>query len=136
MDRELFETALAIRQNAYAPYSKFLVGAALRTEAGSIRAGCNVENAAHPLACCAEASAIAVMIAASSSAADRRISALCVVTEAVGGKPATPCGGCRQRIAEFAAPDAKIHVAGLDGNGQTYRLAGLLPAIFSIEPPP
>lgn len=133
MDHGLFEAAQEVRHKAYAPYSGFLVGAALRTEAGSVRVGCNVENAAYPQGCCAEASAIAVMIAASSSAPDRRIAALCVVAEAIDGRLATPCGGCRQRIAEFASPDAEIHVADPDGKARIFRLGELLPEAFGLE---
>jgi len=132
MDRELFEAARAVRQNAYAPYSRFAVGAALRTEAGSIRVGCNVENAAYPQACCAEASAIAVMIAASASAADRRIARICVVATAIDGRLAAPCGGCRQRIAEFAGPDAEVHLADPEGNSRIFRIGELLPEAFNL----
>lgn len=133
MDRELFEAARAVRQNAYAPYSRFPVGAALRTEAGSVHVGCNVENAAYSEACCAEAGAVAAMIAASSGARDRRIAAICVVAEAIDGQLATPCGGCRQRIAEFAGPDAKIHVADPEGRARVFRLGELLPEVFGLE---
>jgi cytidine deaminase len=133
MDRELFEAARAVREKAYAPYSRFLVGAALRTEAGSVRVGCNVENAAYPQGTCAEAGAIAAMIAASSGAADRRIAALCIVAEAVGGRLTPPCGGCRQRIAEFAGPDLEIHIADPDGKARTFRLGELFPEAFVLE---
>lgn len=132
MDSELFEAARAVRKKAYAPYSRFLVGAALRTEAGSVCVGCNVENAAYPLGCCAETAAIAMMIAASSGPKDRRIAALCVVAEAIDGRLTTPCGGCRQRMAEFAGPDAEIHLADPDGNARTFRLGELLPEAFGL----
>jgi len=132
MDRELFEAARAVREKAYAPYSRFLVGAALRTEAGSVRIGCNVENAAYPQGNCAEAAAIAAMIADSSGPRDRRIAALCVVAEAVDGRLTPPCGGCRQRMAEFAGPDAEIHVADPDGKAHTFRLGELLPEAFGL----
>lgn len=132
MDRELFEAACAVRERAYAPYSAFRVGAALRTEAGSVRLGCNVENAAYPQSCCAEAAAVTAMIAESGSAADRRIAAICVVAEAIDGRLATPCGGCRQRIAEFADSETEIHVADPDGNARVFRLGVLLPEAFKL----
>ena len=132
MDRELFEAARSVRGKAYAPYSRFLVGAALRTEAGSVRVGCNVENAAYPLGCCAETAAIAAMIGASSGPQDRRIAILCVVAEAVDGRLTTPCGGCRQRIAEFAGPDVEVHLADPDGKATTFRLGELLPEAFGL----
>jgi cytidine deaminase len=133
MDRELFEAARAVRERAYAPYSRFPVGAALRTEAGTVHAGCNVENAAYPEGCCAETAAIAAMIAASSAVPERRIAAICVVAESVGGRLTTPCGGCRQRIAELAGPDAEIHVADPDGTAQVFHLRDLLPAAFGTK---
>jgi len=132
MDRELFEAARAVRHNAHAPYSGFLVGSALRTEAGSVRVGCNVENAAYPQACCAEAAAIAVMIAASASVDERRIATICVVAPAIDGRLATPCGGCRQRIAEFAGADAEVYVADPEGNARMFRLGELLPEAFDL----
>lgn len=132
MDRELFEAACAVRARAYAPYSGFRVGAALRTEAGSLRLGCNVENAAYPQSCCAEAAAITAMIAESESAADRHIAAICVVAEAIDGRLATPCGGCRQRIAEFAEPETEIHVADPGGNARVFSLGALLPEEFKL----
>lgn len=135
MDRELFEAAQAVRQRAHAPYSDYFVGAALRTEAGTIHAGCNVENASFPEGWCAETSAIASMIAASLGEHDRRIAAICVVGEPIDGKLTTPCGGCRQRIAEFAHPNTEIHVANPNGIGRTFRLGDLLPAAFAMEWP-
>jgi len=132
MDPELFEAARAVREKAYAPYSRFLVGAALRTEAGSVRVGCNVENAAYPLGCCAESAAIAVMIAASSGPEDRRIAAICIVAETVDGRLTTPCGGCRQRMAEFAGPDVEIQLADPDGRTCSFRLGTLLPEAFGL----
>jgi cytidine deaminase len=132
MDRELFEAAKRVRARAHAPYSKFAVGAALRTAGGVVHAGCNVENASFPEGWCAETSAIAQMIAAAESAAGRRIAAIAVVAEPVEGRLVTPCGGCRQRLAEFAGADTPVHVAGPDGNGRTFRLAELLPAAFAL----
>ena len=133
MDSELFEAARAVRLRAYAPYSNFLVGAALRAGDGSVHAGANVENAAYPEGWCAEPSAIAHMIAASASPAGRRIAALTCVADPIDGRPTTPCGGCRQRIAEFAGPDTPVHCLAPDGTGRTYRMAELLPGAFSMK---
>jgi cytidine deaminase len=123
---ELFSAAKAIQARAYAPYSRFKVGAAIATSGGRIFAGCNVENAAYPVGTCAEAGAIAAMIAAGES----RIAAIVVMGE--GEHLVTPCGGCRQRIREFAAPDTPIHVAGPEGIRKSFTLDALLP--FSFGP--
>lgn len=100
----LFDAAGSVRERAHAPYSRFRVGAAVIDERGALHSGCNVENAAYPEGICAEASAIAAMVAAGG----RRIRAIAVV----GSGPAmtTPCGGCRQRIREFADGDTRIHL--------------------------
>jgi len=132
MDRELFEAAKAVRLRAHAPYSNFLVGAALRTTDGSIHAGANVENASYPEGWCAEPSAIAHMIAAGSVLSGRRIAAITCVAEPIGGRPTTPCGGCRQRIAEFGDPETLVHCLSPEGVGQTWTLAELLPGAFSM----
>ncbi len=97
----LLRAAAAVRLNAYAPYSRFKVGCAIRAEDGRISVGANVENASYPEGLCAEAAAIAAMVAAG----QRRIAEIAVVCE--GAEPAPPCGGCRQRIAEFADPDTR-----------------------------
>jgi cytidine deaminase len=123
----LFEAARAVREHAHAPYSRFRVGAALRDEHGGIHAGCNVENAAFPVGTCAEAGAIAAMVAAGG----RRIAAILVCAE--GTVPVTPCGACRQRIREFAGPDVPIHAAGPAGVIGRFTLAELLPASFGPE---
>jgi cytidine deaminase len=136
MDRELYDRARAARQHAHAPYSRFPVGAALRTEGGSVHVGCNVENASYPEGWCAETSAIAAMIAAGTTPADRRIAAICVTAEKIGGNLTTPCGGCRQRLAEFSGPDTLVHVSDPEGNSKTYRLRELLPAAFALDARP
>jgi cytidine deaminase len=133
MDRELFEAALTVRKHAHAPYSGFSVGAALRTESGAIHTGCNVENAAFPEGWCAETTAIGGMVAASEPGEGRRIAAICVVADALDSRPVAPCGGCRQRIAEFAGPDTAVYCLDPDGKGSTWRLADLLPAIFELK---
>ena len=127
LDR-LFEAAQAARARAYAPYSRFRVGAAIRSESGAIHAGCNVENAAYPQGSCAETGAISAMIAAGG----REIVAIAVV-----GGPAEseevlcpPCGGCRQRIREFAAPETPVAIAGPEGIRARFTLEELLPASF------
>jgi cytidine deaminase len=120
----LFEAAKAARARAYAPYSKFAVGAAIRDEQGRIHAGCNVENAAYPVGTCAEAGAISAMIAAGGT----RIAAILVMAD--GAEPCTPCGGCRQRIREFAASDTPVHVADPGKIRASFTLEQLLPASF------
>ena len=124
---DLFTAAAAARNKAYAPYSNFLVGAAIRTASGAIHAGANVENAAYPQGCCAEASAISAMILAG----ERQIAEILVV--GTGEELVTPCGGCRQRIREFAPPDVPIHVAGIDGVRRSFTLEELLPCSFGPE---
>lgn len=123
----LFEAARAVRERAYAPYSRFQVGAALCDEHGAVHAGCNVENAAYPVGTCAEAGAIAAMIAAGG----RAIRAMVVL--GAGPGLVTPCGACRQRIREFAEPDVAIHVADPDGIRARFDLGALLPESFGPE---
>lgn len=121
---ELFERAKAARARAYAPYSRFPVGAALRAESGAFFSGCNVENASYPLGFCAEASAIAAMVAAG----ETRIAEILVLGPGPGRL--TPCGACRQRIAEFCRGDALVHLVDETGAVETMALADLLPRAF------
>lgn len=115
---------------AYAPYSGFAVGACVRSEGGSLFAGANVENAAYPQGQCAEASAIGAMIAAG----ERRIVAIVVMGGQEGDAVlCTPCGGCRQRLREFAGPDTPIHVCGPEGLRRSFTLAELLPYSFGPD---
>jgi cytidine deaminase len=123
----LFEAAQAVRRHAYAPYSGFAVGAALITPSGAIFSGTNVENAAYPVGTCAEAGAISAMIASG----ERQIGEILVLGD--GAALTTPCGACRQRIREFAAADAKIHVAGPLGVRAVFTLAALLPEAFGPD---
>ncbi|MCQ9154806.1 cytidine deaminase [Acidomonas methanolica] len=124
---DLVAAAVAVRLCAYAPYSGFLVGAAIRSEVG-IHAGCNVENAAYPQGNCAEAGAISAMVAAGG----RQI--LEVVIAGDGAAPVTPCGGCRQRLREFGAPELVIRVVGADGGARLVRTLGeLLPDSFGPD---
>ncbi len=125
---DLIAAAKSARLKAYAPYSKFLVGAAVRDEHGKIHGGCNIENAAYPQGWCAETSAIAAMIMSGSHA----IAEMAVI--GTGDLLCTPCGGCRQKIREFAKGDVKIHMCGEDGKlKQTFTLDELLPASFGPE---
>lgn len=120
----LFAAASRLQPRAYAPYSRFKVGAALLTDDGTVHAGCNVENAAYPVGTCAEAGAIAAMIAAGGTA----IRAILVFGE--GDELVTPCGACRQRIREFASPETPVAIAGPEGIRARFTLEQLLPASF------
>lgn len=120
----LLQSARAVREHAHAPYSGFAVGAALMTSEGAVFAGCNVENVSYPVGTCAEAGAIAAMVAAG----HRRLATILVLGE--GPDLVTPCGACRQRIREFAADDAVIHAAGPDGARAHFTLSQLLPQAF------
>ena len=126
-DAELFAAAEAVRARAYAPYSHFSVGAAILADDGRIYAGCNIENAAYPIGNCAEASAIAAMIAGGG----KRIRRLYVTGP--GTAPVTPCGGCRQRIREFADLDVVVISHGIEGAPLTQTLNQLLPHSFGPE---
>jgi cytidine deaminase len=121
----MIEAARTARGNAYAPYSNFAVGACLRAGSGRLYAGCNVENAAYPQTLCAEAAAIGAMVAAG----ETRL--LEVVVMADGAAPCTPCGGCRQRLGEFAGTDLPVHLCGPEGLRQTVTLGALLPFPFT-----
>jgi len=125
--KALFEAAKTAQGKAYAPYSRFSVGAAIVTPAGAIYSGCNVENAAYPQGACAETGAISAM----ALAGERRIAEILVIGD--GDALVTPCGGCRQRIREFAAPDTPIHIAGPEGVRRTFTLDQLLPESFGPE---
>lgn len=125
--RELLDRAVEVQSNAHVPYSRFPVGAAVRGASGAVYAGCNVENAAYPQGLCAEAVAIGAMV----TAGEQEIVA--VLTVADGERLTTCCGGCRQKIREFAGPDVPIHAAGPEGVRRTFTLAELLPASFGPE---
>lgn len=117
-------------RRAHAPYSQFKVGAALRGAGGAIHLGANVENASYSQAQCAEASAIGAMIAAG----ETRITAIAVVAERVERCP--PCGGCRQRLAEFADPSTPVYLGRAGGSGSeplATTLGELLPLQFGSE---
>ena len=123
----LFEAALTAQRAAHAPYSGYPVGAALRTVSGRIFAGCNVENASFPVGTCAEAGAIAAMIAAG----ERMIVEMLVLGD--GEALVTPCGACRQRIREFAAPETPIHIADRNGVRASSTQSSLLPHSFGPD---
>lgn len=124
---DLVQAAREVRERAYAPYSRFLVGVALRGASGKIYVGANVENASFPEGWCAETSAIGAMIAAG----ERKIVEVCVMGDSPA--PLTPCGGCRQRLAEFASAATPVHAAGLEGVRRSFTLGELLPAAFALE---
>ncbi|HEY3145293.1 MAG TPA: cytidine deaminase [Dongiaceae bacterium] len=127
MDQRLFAAAKGAMEQAYAPYSKFQVGAAILAENGRVYSGCNVENAAYPIGTCAEAGAIAAMVRDGA----RQIREIVVI--AAGDALCTPCGGCRQRIREFAAPETQVHVCGPQGLRHTFTRDELLPDSFGPE---
>lgn len=120
----LYDAACKVRENAYVPYSRFKVGAALRASSGAVYVGCNVENVAYPEGTCAEAGAIAAMVAAG----DTVIAEMVVVADSPA--PVPPCGGCRQKIAEFAAKDVQVTLAALNGTQLVMRVDELLPGAF------
>ncbi|XCC95578.1 cytidine deaminase [Salipiger sp. H15] len=120
----LEKAARAVRENAYVPYSKFKVGAALRAPSGAIYSGCNVENVAYPEGTCAEAGAIAAMVAAG----ETEFLEAYVVADCE--HPLPPCGGCRQKLAEFGKTHAKVTLATTDGATLETTVGELLPGAF------
>ena len=122
---DLYDAARAVRENAHAPYSDFKVGAAIRTASGAVFAGCNVENVAYPEGTCAEAGAIAAMAAAG----ERTITEVLVIADSP--LPVTPCGGCRQKLAEFADREVVVHLADLSGIRTSMTVGQLLPGAFA-----
>jgi cytidine deaminase len=121
----LLQAATDIRHNAYAPYSRFKVGAAIRAASGTIYTGVNVENVAYPEGTCAEAGAIAAMVAAGETV----IAEVCVIADSP--EPVPPCGGCRQKIAEFASPGVTVTLCTTDGKSRAMTVADLLPGVFT-----
>jgi cytidine deaminase len=121
----LLEAATAVRLRAYAPYSRFLVGAAIRSVEGRVHVGCNVENVAYPEGTCAEAGAIAAMIAGG----DSRIAEILVIADSP--EPVPCCGGCRQKIAEFADQGVTVTLCTTDGKSRSLTVAELLPGVFN-----
>ena len=123
----LLDEARRVRENAYAPYSGFKVGAALRTPSGKVFTGCNVENVAYPEGTCAEAGAIAAMIAAG----ETKLESIAVIADSP--TPVTPCGGCRQKLAEFGKRDVKVTLATVDGAEFETTIGDLLPGAFDAS---
>ena len=124
MKQELLNAALSARERAYAPYSKFLVGAAVLAKSGKIYTGCNIENASYGLTVCAERNALFSAV----GAGEREFTALCVVGDTE--EPISPCGACRQVMVEFKVP--RIILANLKGDIKEYTLEELLPYGFSL----
>ncbi len=123
----LRDAALKVRENAHAPYSGFKVGAALKTESGTVFSGCNVENVAYPEGTCAEAGAIAAMVAAGEGA----IASVYVVADSP--TPVPPCGGCRQKLAEFGKREVKVTLASVEGAEMETSIGDLLPGAFGAS---
>ena len=123
----LSEAAIAIQKMAYVPYSNFKVGAAIRAASGAVYSGCNVENVAYPQGTCAEAGAIAAMVAGG----DTKIAEVVVVADSTD--PTPPCGGCRQKLREFAGPDVEVTMLTLDGKSLTMTMEALLPGAFTLS---
>ncbi|PWE27305.1 cytidine deaminase [Pararhodobacter marinus] len=121
----LSEAAIAVQKMAYVPYSRFKVGAAIRAVSGNVYSGCNVENVAYPQGTCAEAGAIAAMVAGG----DTEIAEVVVVADSCD--PTPPCGGCRQKLREFAGPDVTVTMLTLDGRSLTMTMEALLPGAFA-----
>jgi homotetrameric cytidine deaminase len=121
----LVDLARTAMQRAYAPYSRFPVGAALRDERGALHAGANVENGAYPQGACAETAAIGALITAGATT----IREVVVMADA---ELIVPCGGCRQRLSEFAGPETPVHLAGPEGIRRTVTLGELLPLAFDL----
>jgi cytidine deaminase len=120
----MLEAARHALGHAHAPYSRFRVGACVRTASGRLYAGCNVENASYGLTLCAETTAIGAMV----TAGDRDIAEVLVLTERA--EPCPPCGRCRQQLAEFARPGTPVHLCGPEGLRLTTTLGELLPLAF------
>ena len=127
-DKQLMETARRARRRAHAPYSGFSVGAAIIDDNEQIHVGCNVENETYPLGTCAEAGAIAAMVVAGG----KRIRTIAVAGGFDELAACTPCGGCRQKIAEFANADTRILMIDETGDWATYSIGELLPASFHL----
>ena len=124
---DLIDHARAVRENAHAPYSKFKVGAAIRAASGAVYAGCNVENVAYPEGTCAEAGAIAAMCAAG----EYEIAEVAVIADCP--TPIPPCGGCRQKIAEFANAAVPVTLGTTGGETSVTSVAALLPGAFDAS---
>lgn len=119
--------ATAVRENAHAPYSNFKVGAAIRATSGTVYVGCNVENVAYPEGTCAEAGAIAAMVAAG----ETQLAEVYVIADC--SSPIPPCGGCRQKLAEFGTGDVVVTMGTTDGSERVTTIGDLLPGKFDAS---
>ena len=128
-EQKLIDAATEVRPHAHAPYSGYHVGAALIDDKGDMYTGCNVENAAFPQGTCAEANAIGAMVAAGG----KRIVAIAAVGGTDDIEACTPCGGCRQRILEFADENTRIILLGEGKQIEIYSIDELLPAAFRLN---
>jgi len=127
-EQDLIDAALTVRQNAYAKYSNYRVGSALLDDRGKLFAGCNVENAAYPEGTCAEANAIAAMIADGG----KSIQTIVIAGGHDDIEDCTPCGGCRQKIAEFARPETRVVLLQPGGHTRSFPVDDLLPRSFHL----
>jgi cytidine deaminase len=123
----MIHMAKAVMLNAYSPYSNFKVGACVRTSNDEYFSGCNIENVSYGLTLCAEASALASLV----SSGNKTIVEVAVACSS--NTLCSPCGACRQRLAEFAGPDTLVHMANAEGEHQTVRLGDLLPQPFNQQ---
>lgn len=126
MEKSLFELALAAAGKSHSPYSKFPVGVAIRTSDGRVYCGCNIENASYPEGWCAETTAISHMIMDGGGEVAE------IVVLGLKADLCTPCGGCRQRLAEFGSPQTRVHLCNQKGIVETVTLGELLPKSFSL----
>ena len=129
MSADLFEAAREAMRHAHVPYSRFPVGAAIRTDGGEVFSGCNIENASYPEGWCAETTAIGHMVMGGAT----KIAEVAVVAEKM--PLITPCGGCRQRLREFGSADTRVHLCDASGVVETVTLAELLPKAFAFSDP-
>jgi cytidine deaminase len=127
-EQDLIDAALAARANAYCKYSNYRVGSALLDDRGKLFVGCNVENAAYPEGTCAEAGAIAAMIADGGNT----IQTIVVAGGHDGIEDCTPCGGCRQKINEFATPETRVVLLRPGGHTRSFSIDDLLPRSFHL----
>ncbi len=124
---DLIDSAARAAERAYAPYSNFHVGVAVRSASGAIFSGCNIENASYPQGWCAEPSALSAMI----MAGETKLAEVCVWADSE--RPCTPCGGCRQKLSEFGTAETVVISAGPSGERGRWTLGELLPEAFSLE---
>lgn len=123
----LIDAAINVRASAYVPYSKFRVGAALQTKSGKIFTGCNIENAAYPVSCCAER--VAIFKAISEGETEFVEMAVAADTE----RPVPPCGSCRQVMSEFFPADMEVHLTNLKKETKSFSMESLLPFSFNTD---